>query len=106
IIGTNDYVKKKYSELLNTFRNESFFIIDEFDSLYNPLESTLNFPLSDNLVIDEEKGLVSIEYWEIMINFISYIFSNKNNQSITDLFNKFANENKQLNLIFNKKQIN
>ena len=71
-------------------KKRSLLIFDEFDSLYNPLNSDLNFPINDKKNIYE---IIDESIINFYLDLIEFIFSNYNeineiNEEMLDNFLK------------------
>src|SRR5690606_10091801 len=69
----------------NFFKDKSFFIMDEFDSMYNTLESVLNIPINSVPLINNN-SLIPLDIWILMINFIPHNIFNSSTDNIIDDF--------------------
>merc|ERR1712227_268813 len=80
------------NNILNSIRDNSLIVFDEFDSLYNPLNSDLNFPIKDDKkiykIIDEKIILFYVELIEFLFN--NYNIIPELNENI---LNKFESKN-------------
>ena len=91
-----NYVEKNNldDEILKVIRDQSLIIFDEFDSLYNPLNSDLNFPVRDEKkiyeIIDEKIILFFVDLIEFLLNKYNNI-----PKLDEDILDSFLNESSQ-----------
>ena len=89
-------IKKKYMDTLDTIREKSVIIIDEFDLLYNPLTSELNFPnIKYSIDSKEKKFSIKSDIYEYFIDKLFELYT-KNNFKVLkyskSLINEFDND--------------
>ena len=79
------------NKVLNLIKNNSLIIFDEFDSLYNPLNSDLNFPVRDEKKIYE---IIDEKIILFFVDLIEFLFNKYNNISKLDeiILDSFLNE--------------
>jgi hypothetical protein len=98
VLVKDEKLKKKYSDTLDIIRDKSVIVIDEFDLLYNPLTSELNFP-NVKYTIDSKENKFSIEtnIYEYFINKLFELYKENGFKIIEyseQIINKFNIKNK------------
>lgn len=96
VLIKDQYIKKKYMDTLDIIRERSVIIIDEFDLLYNPLTSELNFP-NIKYTIDSKEQTFSINshIYEYIVDKLFELYTNNNFEVLKyseSLINKFNND--------------
>ena len=95
---------KLNNKILNVIKDRSLIIFDEFDSLYNPLNSDLNFPIGENKNID---NIIKKSIIEFYIDLIIFIESNNLSKVDVTTLNSFKSTynkyEKNINLLLRNK---
>lgn len=80
LLNTHSFDDLKHMEILNTIKTRSLLIIDEFDTIYDPMKSKFNLPIGTKTPLAEGK-LITAEMYTTFIKFIHYTLIRKNNGS-------------------------
>jgi len=88
--------KANYNKLLENIRHKSVIIIDEFDDLYNPLKSDLNFQLDERSI--KNSKLIHDKIYDFYVDFIDnllketkYKYKKLKHSTIKEKFNQYIN---------------
>lgn len=68
---------------LEIIREHSLIIIDEFDSLYNPLKSNLNFPIKEVKLKTKENKMFREDLYIFLVLFIKHLFETGQDKEAT-----------------------
>ena len=92
-------IENKLSNKEFDIKKDSLIIFDEFDSLYDPLKSDLNFPIGEKQDI---YNYIDKKILEFYVKLIKSIIINNNNINDKEDFKNFLNDFKNKNELYNE----